>query len=327
MATGATLFANLIFFGGSNVEASDEQIVSKENKKQRPAWLAFAGRHTWNNSPEEFDRMLESMGPLERVSLAQSLRMFPDIAKGHFGMFGLKPYQDYPSDQRPKTYNDVPADIALKAIKAVAIDGQLISPKSIRNQFLWVSSSVFTYPVKYGVYYHDIVKWVAKKYGVTDEDIQALPTFDLERKILEVSFVQVWDKLDEKGRLQVLNAIEQNTGTTISQKGAIACLGGAGALTALSATVAFTGFTFYTTMSVVMCTVAGIFGITLPFVVYTTASTTIAVLAGPVGWIIAGVMAAAGIILMLGADFKKSAAFVLALHLLKAEAYHEAGEL
>ncbi|NMC20842.1 MAG: hypothetical protein GYA33_10530, partial [Thermogutta sp.] len=247
MATGAGLLAHLIFFSGRNVEVWGAEAATEDKKKPGRPWLAFAGRHAWNNSPEEFDRMLEAMGSAERVSLAQSLRMLPDIPKGDFGRFGLLPYKAYPSAQTPKTYNDVPADVVLKALDAEAIDGELIAPESIRNQFLWVSSSVFTYPTKYGVYYHDILKWVARKYGVADKDIKSLATFDLERKILEVSFIQVWDKLDEKGRLQVLNAIEQETGTTIERKRAIACLSGAGALVALSGTVAFTGFAFYTT--------------------------------------------------------------------------------
>ncbi|RMG03068.1 MAG: hypothetical protein D6741_02790 [Planctomycetota bacterium] len=271
--------------------------------------------------------MLKGMSDGERVSLAQSLQMLPEIPARDFASFGLLPYRQYPQGQRPKTYNDVPVEIVLNAIKAGAVDRDLISPRAIRNQFLWVSSSIFTYPAKSGVYYHDLVKWVAGKYGVPDEDIRSLCTFDLERKILEVSFKDLWDKLDKEGRLKVLEAIEQKTGTTIGDKVAIASLGGAGALAALSATVAFSGFAFYTTMSVVISTAAGLLGITLPFAAYTGASTTVAVLAGPVGWFVAGTLAVAGIIYLTRANYRKSAAFILTLHILKAQAYHDSGEL
>ncbi|WP_460184775.1 hypothetical protein [Thermopirellula anaerolimosa] len=290
-------------------------------------WLKYARKDAFVNDPRVFDQMLEAMSDGERASLAQALQMLPKIPDRDFASFGLLPYWEYPAGQRPKTYNEVSADIVLNAIEKGAVDRDLISPKSIRNQFLWVSSSIFTYPTKSGVYYHDLVKWVAGKYGVSDADVKSLATFDLERKILEVSFKDLWDKLDQKGRLKVLEAIEKKSGTTVGDKAAIAALGGAGALAALSATVAFTGFAFYTTMSVVISTAAGILGITLPFAAYMGASSTVAVLAGPVGWVIAGVLATAGIVFLTRANYRKSAAFILALHLLKAEAYHEAGEL
>lgn len=72
-------------------------------------------------------------------------------------------------------------------------------------------------------------------------------------------------------------------GDKIANKAGIAAMSGAAAIAALSATVYFTGFAFYSNLSVVLSTVAGFLGVTLPFAAYTTASSIISVLSGPVG--------------------------------------------
>ena len=104
-------------------------------------------------------------------------------------------------------------------------------------------------------------------------------------------------------------------------------MGGGAAVAALGVTVAFTGFAFYTTMSVVMCTVAGWFGITLPFAAYAGASTTIAALSGPIGWCIAGVAVAGGAIYAAWPSADKTAAFVMQLHFIKAQQLKQKGIL
>lgn len=48
------------------------------------------------------------------------------------------------------------------------------------------------------------------------------------------------------------------------------------------------GFGIYLLASTTLGTLTGVIGITLPFVVYTTMSSAIAVIIGPVGWIGAG---------------------------------------
>ena len=108
-------------------------------------------------------------------------------------------------------------------------------------------------------------------------------------------------------------------GLTDSQKAAIAAGTGAAALSALSATVAFSGFAFYTTMSTAIATSAGLLGVTLPFSVYAGASSTVAVLSGPIGWSIALVAGTGAAIWATAPNVEKTTKFILTLHSYKAK--------
>ncbi len=90
-------------------------------------------------------------------------------------------------------------------------------------------------------------------------------------------------------------------------------------------TVAFTGFAFYTTMSVTIATVAGAVGVTLPIATYTTASSVVGILSGPVGWAILGVAALGGLALAGRANLQKTTALIDQIHALKVEALIAAG--
>ncbi|GBD37189.1 hypothetical protein HRbin36_02319 [bacterium HR36] len=155
------------------------------------------------------------------------------------------------------------------------------------------------------------------------EDIRKLSTFALERKILEQLFIRMWNKLPPREREKLLCQLDK-TGC-IQDKAAIAALSGAAALTFLSTTVILSGFAFYTTMSTVICAVAGFFGITLPFSAYMAASSTVALLSGPVGWVLAGILAAIGLALTGRANPKKTIPFIVSLHYIKVEHMKNAG--
>ncbi|MEZ4731397.1 MAG: hypothetical protein R3E79_30125 [Caldilineaceae bacterium] len=124
-------------------------------------------------------------------------------------------------------------------------------------------------------------------------------------------------------RQELLNKIDPNG--KIKDKAAIAALTGSGAIAVLSTSVAFSGFAFYTSMSVAISTVAGFFGLTLPFAAYTGASSVVAFLSGPVGWAIAGIAALGGIALAGRANVTKTSAFISQIHALKVAALIEAG--
>ncbi|MEY4568247.1 MAG: hypothetical protein RLY14_3217 [Planctomycetota bacterium] len=194
--------------------------------------------------------------------------------------------------------------------------------KSIHTEIVWQSSSIFTYPVKSieNIDYHGIVSWCAKNVGIDSTTRSFTSTFDLEQAIVKRQFVELWDKLSEQQRLELLGKID--TGNLIADRAAIAAMSGSVALAALSGTVYLTGFTFYTTMSVVIATVASWFGVTLPFVAYTTASSTVAVLAGPIGWAIAAVLMGAAVAWTGRSNVKKTTAAVMQLHAIKAGALY-----
>lgn len=291
-----------------------------------PEWVNFTGMETIDDSPSGFRKMLTTMGDVDRAILAQSLRMLPSIERGDFGKYGLRRFETYADNERPRSFNEVEPQVVVAAVAAKRIPADLISADSIIRQFIWVSSSIFTYWFKpRDVNYHSVVQWAARKFKVSAKDCNNLSTFRLERRILEQVFAEIWDNLTIEQRTALLREIERSTGTQFTDVAGIAALTGAGALAALGATVAFSGFAFYTTMSVVICTVAGFFGMTLPFVVYTTASSTVALLAGPIGWALAGVLAAIGVVLLGAANPRKTAAFITTLHMRKAHYFHLAG--
>lgn len=204
----------------------------------------------------------------------------------------------------------------------------------IQAQLLWVSTNVFAYPLsdEKKIAYHDLVRWVAADAGVDQWVVDTQSTFVIERAYQEQLFISIWNKLSAEQRQQLLTRIEQSfpkdaPGGPIADKGAIAALSGAGALAVLLATEYFAHFAFYTTMSVVLCTVAGWFGVTLPFAAYASSSSAIAFLCGPVGWAILAIAAAAGIAIAGRANSKKTGAAIWQLHALKVAALQDAGQM
>jgi hypothetical protein len=278
------------------------------------------------------------MSEEERIQLAIALRMFPSLKKTDFGNYGLKKYQEYADRKenvspdrplRPSTFNEVGADVIRKAFEAGRLSqAEYITPAALKKELIWVSSSTILYPFKSDrVDYQSLVQWVARKKGVPKEQVQALPTFELEKKIVEKYFEDLWDRLTQEQREELLDTLEKELGKTIPNKGAIVLMSGGAAIAALGVTVSLTGFAFYTTMSVMIYTIGSILGITFPFAVYTSASRLVAVLPGPVGWILAGGAILGGIVWAQWPSVDKTASFIITLHLLKASAFHEAGLL
>lgn len=227
-----------------------------------------------------------------------------------------------------------------------ALQGKSKDVRDIQKQALWISSNIFSYPFRDETVldYHGLVTWVAEKVELAPNLITNETTFFLERALQLQLFAQLWDELTVEQRKELLKKINSevrisdsdgnlidSSGNPIRSDGklvniaAIGALGSAGVLTALSTTVAFTGFAFYTSMSVTISTVAGFFGLTLPFAAYTGASSVVAFLSGPVGWVIAGIAALGGVALAGRANVQKTNAFISQIHALKVAALMEAG--
>lgn len=228
----------------------------------------------------------------------------------------------------------LPQDAILDIKKSLGISENATEPGSknresdvleIKKELLWISSNVLTYPFKKhkNIDYHELVTWTCKKAGVSSALIHKCATFQLEHELYKLFFAELWDKLNEKQRADLLLKIDPNG--AIKNKAGLAALGGAGALAALSAAVSFSGFAFYTTMSVTIHAVASAVGVTLPFATYAGASTLVGVLSGPVGWAIIGLAALGGLALAGQADVQKTTAFLCQIHALKIEALVEAG--
>jgi len=211
---------------------------------------------------------------------------------------------------------------------------RLRDARDVLKHMDWLSRNVLSYQFsdELNIDYHSMVDWVAKQMEIPTAGLaSANSTFLLERQIQLQMFGQIWDNLDEDQRIELLIKIEQaetdlnsvtNDKTAMAalstrEKAAIVVLSASGAIAALSATVAFSGFAFYTTMSVTISSVAGFFGVTLPFAVFTSASSLVAMLSGPVGWAIAAVAIGAGIWLAGGPNAQKVAQLVFQIHSIK----------
>jgi hypothetical protein len=224
--------------------------------------------------------------------------------------------------------NALPDEEILSLMKALKLESKSDKRRDVRELqklALWRSSNILAYPFRdeAGVNYHELVSWVASFAGVESELIKHGSTFALEHQTEKQVFGDLWDKLTVEQRIVLLDKIDPNG--HIKDKAAIATMTGAGALATLSATVAFSGFAFYTTMAVTISTVAGFFGLTLPFAAYAGASSLVAFLSGPVGWAIAGTAALGGFAWAGRADVKGTADFVARIHSLKVAALKAAG--
>ena len=286
----------------------------------------------------DFNSFVAGCTLIERIQLMQSLKGLDiDLKDSYFGtLYGLPSLDNFAKKKKdasatkplkPETFNDVAPETVQSAIEKGFLKTDVVSRKSICEALrgkagvpsrTWYGRKTDPDTIDY---HKDVVQWLAKEKDIDKEQINALSTYQLERKITEKYFADIWDKLSPAQREQLLAKIENDTGSSIANKAGIAAMSGAVAIGALSATVAFTGFAFYTTMSSVLSAVAGIVGVTLPFAAYAGTSTTIGFLTGPPGWIIAGCLLAVGGAVVLfwpDSDEEEVAAFVMTLNAIKA---------
>ena len=251
------------------------------------------------------------------------------VAVIHFCVFGRDSLMPYVLKEKTWTATDFNAfldhcnDKRLNALSK-SLKTNNASVADIKKEFLWQSSNLLVYPFKdaESIDYHEVVKWIAGKCDVPQDTIDTAPTFALERKIMEYSFKEIWDSLSVKQRTELIQKIDTQGKLNSAE---IAAMGGTAALATLSASVYFAGFAFYTTMSTVICSVAGFFGVSLPFAAYSGASTTVAVLSGPVGWTLI-VIGAAGSLAFLGkANWRNCMAFIIQVHCIKVDALQRSG--
>ena len=203
------------------------------------------------------------------------------------------------------------------------LSGRVQDIKDIHLQIVWRSHNILLYPfVSNTVDYHYTLQWLARQSSVASKQADTGTSFELERLLMQQFFADLWDKLTPAQREELINKVDPNG--LIKDRAAVAAMTGAAAVAALSGTVLFAGFAFYTTMSVSIATVAGFFGLTVPFAVYAGASSLIAFLSGPVGWALIGLSALAGTALAGRANARESLSFILAMHVIKVEALRAA---
>lgn len=296
-----------------------------------PLFAQIATLQTQKDTAKDFNSFVASCTLEERILLMQALGGLDyDIKDKYFGtlkgLYSLGSYAKKKKDAsasyplKPETFNDVAPETVADAIAKGYLKSDIVSRENICKELkskIHFSGVHWFYSVDNINYHEDVVQWVAGKHDVDKNQIKTLSTFDLERKIVEMYFAEIWDDLTEQQRQELLSKIERETNSVFSNKAAIAQMSGVAAIGALSGTVAFTGFAFYTTMSTVIATVTGWLGLTLPFVAYTSASSAVSALAGPPGWIIAGVLLAGSGVALCWPDSDSTTRFVMVLHSIK----------
>ena len=257
---------------------------------------AYYFSETRKETPQDFNDFLRVCTNIERIQMLQALAVFKPkeglswfpskfyLKDEYFGSLkGLPSLSYFTTDKnkvtasrplKPETFNEVPPETVLDAVYHGIFTLNDISTEAIRKALVWRAYNKMTYYFRSDkeVDYHEIVQWAANKAGLDSKHVENLPTYTLERRIAEKYFENIWDKLKPEQRIAILENIEKEADSIIANKSSIASMGGSTALGALQLAVNLMGFHFYVMMSTVIATVAGWFGVTLPFVVYTTAS-------------------------------------------------------
>ena len=102
----------------------------------------------------------------------------------------------------------------------------------------------------------------------------------MAQKVMET----MWEKMTPQQKREMEEQLRK-TASQFDKGGEL--LGSSSIFLALT-TAKLSGFSIYLLASTSLGALTGMIGITLPFVVYTTMSSTIALVLGPVGWIGAG---------------------------------------
>lgn len=175
------------------------------------------------------------------------------------------------------------------------------SAEAIVDAFKWQSSSVFGYFLS-NPSYKEIVKQVANKMKANYQ-----PYFTTEQ--IEVAIAQkvmetVWERMTPEQRREM----EREWLKTAQQFGKGGEFARASGIFAALTAAQLSGFGVYLLATTALGTITGVMGIALPFAVYTTMTSAIAVIIGPVGWIGAGLFA---VWALTGPNYKKLVPAVL----------------
>ena len=172
-------------------------------------------------------------------------------------------------------------------IKCLAeiIDSDLPTPDSIIESLQQKSRNLFGHILGSEPSYKDIVRQVADKLEVGYKYYHS--TREIEIKIAQKVMETVWEKMTPEQREEMEEELRKTAQKFDKTGSLVTSVSIFGALTAAR----LSGFGVYLLASTALGAITSGLGITLPFVVYTTMSSTIAVIIGPAGWIGAALFA------------------------------------
>jgi uncharacterized protein YaaW (UPF0174 family) len=199
-----------------------------------------------------------------------------------------------------------------KELKGIAeiLGTKDFKPEVVMGMLWWNSRSIFGMFLRKMPTYEDIVKQVAKKLKVKFAEKEKVEL--IETKISQKVFQTMWNKMTDKQK-EELNKKMLEVSKKFDKSGT--AIGSASMLGALTA-AQLTGFGVYLLASTSLGALTGAIGVALPFTVYTTMSSAIAVIIGPVGWIGAGLFA---IWKLTGPNYKKLIPAIIYINMLRSK--------
>jgi uncharacterized protein YaaW (UPF0174 family) len=166
------------------------------------------------------------------------------------------------------------------------LDADSSKPKHIIESLRWNSQSVFGHIIGTKPSYREILEQIFKELGIEEPDYEFYSKKELEIKITQQIFQAGLEKMSDKERKDFEKKLQEISGE-FDKTSEIAS---SGSLFAALGAAKLSGFGVYLLASSTLGALSG-FGVVLPFAVYTSISSTIAVVIGPVGWISAGLFA------------------------------------
>ena len=168
---------------------------------------------------------------------------------------------------------------------------------SIIDAFQWNSTGAFSYWLSTKNTYKEILINVCIKLGIKPKkrDSQKI----LEEKIALYFFEKVLSKMSEEKRTALLNEFSQTNKIDKEKTNAMKKAASTGTVMAL---LSAGGFPVYVAATTALGAITGVLGITLPFAAYTTLTSMISTILGPVGWVGLGLFT---IMKVTGANYKK----------------------
>ena len=177
------------------------------------------------------------------------------------------------------------------------LDADSAKPKHIIESLRWNSQSVFGHVLGSEPSYRNILEQTFEKLGIEDDDYWHSKK-DLEIMITQHVFQAGLEKMSAQERKEFEKELHKIS-SEFDKTGDLA--GSASLFTALGA-AKLSGFGVYLLASSTLGALSGAAGLAIPFAFYTTISSTIAVVIGPIGWISAGLFA---VWKLTGANYKK----------------------
>lgn len=244
---------------------------------------------------------MNELGAILKKATAEELRGLSDLLDPDFDLF-LLPVFEPGSDLSRFLETDRGREVYIDLIGCSFED----ESQSVFGSFFGPDRS-----------YREIVAQAADKLDVWYPRYET--SAEIEVRIARKVFETVWEKMTPAQRQQMEEELKKTAQKFDKGGGLIGSASMFGALTAAQ----LSGFGVYLLASTSLGAVTATLGVTLPFAVYTTMSSTIAVLIGPVGWIGAGLFT---IWKLTGPNYKRLIPAILYVAMLRSKQSEQTGD-